>query len=254
MSSAGDGEPEPVSDKLSILIAYREDSRGQRTRLWRFIRARLEQRLPEAEIVVGSDDGEDPFWKTLAINRAAREATGSVFAIWDADTWVDEVHVRRAAALVAEQPDRWMRPWAVKLKLNEAATDHVVSLGKDWDGVIDHRAFGRPEHRNSYPYAPPMLLHRSAFEALGGMDERFRGWGSEDEAFCRALQVLVGRPITGQRGEALHLWHPRIGRTGKDLWQGQESDAANRELGMAYRRARTPEAMRELIAPALTEV
>jgi len=68
-----------------------------------------------------------------------------------------------------------------------------------------------------------------------------------DEAFARSLHVLVGRPITGQRGEALHLWHPRIGRTGKDLWEGQESDTANRELGNAYRRARTPEAMRALI-------
>ncbi len=234
---------------LSILVAFREDSRGQRTRLWDFIRARLEQWLPEAEIVVGTDDGEDPFHKTLAINRAAHEATGNVFAIWDSDTWTNPDNVRNLARTIIEDPTRWGRPWVVKLKLNEAATDHVLSLGESWDQTVDHKAFGRPEHRNTYPHAPPLLLHREAFETVHGMPEAFRGWSSEDEAFARTLHVLVGRPITGQRGEALHLWHPRIGRTGKDLWEGQESDAANRELGNAYRRARTPEAMRKLIEP-----
>lgn len=235
----------PASD-LSVLVAFR-DSGGPRTQVWELIRERFERMMPEVQVCVASDDGDEPFHKTLAINRAAKDATGDILAIWDADTWCDPEAIRAAAAHVRANPARWWRPWYVKLKLNEAATNHVLAAGASWDGEIEHKTFGRPESRNTYQYAPPMLLSREAFETVGGMDERFRGWGSEDLAFALALNKLVG---TGghEKGNALHLWHPRIGRSGADLWAGQDDAAENKALAQRYRAARTPEQMRELLA------
>src|SRR4029077_3598730 len=60
------------SANVSILVPFR-DADGQRTAAWNFVRRWLERVYPEAEIVVASDDGEDPFHKTLALNRAAKE-------------------------------------------------------------------------------------------------------------------------------------------------------------------------------------
>jgi hypothetical protein len=244
-------EPLPP-DQLSILVAFR-DADGTRTHLWEFIRAKLERELPEAEIIVASDDGEDPFHKTLAINRAARDATGDVLAIWDADTWVLPEKVREAASFVVEHPERWSRPWNTKLKLNEEATAHVLQLGETWDGTIDHKPFGKPENRNPFWAAPPLLLHRSAFDAVGGMDERFRGWGGEDVGFAHALNRLVGKPRVFS-SICIHLWHLRVERSGADLWPGQDDRTANAELLTRYVKANRPELMRELVSERTVSV
>lgn len=234
------------SPALSILVAFRGDA--WRTRVWDFLRGHLERAFPEAEIVVATDDGEDPFHKTLAINRAAERAKADVLAIWDADTWVPPENVRAGLAFVQQNPNRWSRPWERKRKLNEEATLHVLGLGEEWDGTVDHRPFGRPELPGT-PYwaAPPLLLHREAFEAVGGMDEVFRGWGQEDAAFAQALVRLVGRRHT-LPGFCFHLWHPRIGRTGADLWPGQRNARANWERYRLYQRSRTPDELRALLA------
>lgn len=228
----------------SILVAFR-DPDGSRTPAWDLIRAKLTAEV-DAEIVVATDDGTDPFHKTRALNRAAAQASGDVFLIWDADTWVDAALIAQAVDYVSEAPRRWCRPWNVKVKANEAATRHILELGAAWDGTLNHRGFGTPENTNTFQHAPPLVLTRQAFEAVDGFDERFRGWGQEDVAFSLSLRRIVGHQ-RALRGHAIHLWHPRIGRSGKDLWPGQESDAANLELIAAYKAARTAQAMQRLI-------
>lgn len=227
---------------LSVLVAFR-DVDGHRSAVWNLIRGMFERYLPAAEIVVGTDDGIDPFHKTLALNRAAAAATGDVFLLTDADTWVAAPRVLAAAAGIEAAPDVWWRPWQQKIKLAEAPTAKLLAEG--WDGTVPKGA--RVENRNAYWAAPPIMLHRRLWEAVGGMDERFRGWGYEDDAFGNCLRTLYGEP-TWISGDAVHLWHPRIGRSGRDLWPGQASADDNLRLASRYRLARTPEAMRRLIA------
>jgi len=239
-------ESRKVADaSFSILVAFR-DPDGTRGRLWDFVRARLEREFPEAEIIVGTDDGDDPFHKTRAINRAAEEASGSILGIFDADTVVDAKAVGQAIEYASEHPERWCRPWTTKLRLSEAATLEVLALGEAWDGMIDRKRFREMEGHTSFQHSPPLVLHRSAFDKVGGMDERFQGWGQEDLAFSLALRRLVGLQKTWA-GIAVHLWHPRIGRAGRDLWKGQDSEEANLALVAQYRKARSPSAMRALL-------
>lgn len=79
------------------------------------------------------------------------------------------------------------------------------------------------------------------------MDERFRGWGHEDVAFTCAAKVLYGMPAI-TKGFSYHLWHPRLGRSGRDRWSGQDSPYTNLELVRPYQAANTPEKMRAVIA------
>lgn len=233
---------------VSFLVAFR-DVDGTRTRLWDLIRDKLEASFPDAEIVVGTDDGVEPFHKTLALNRAAAASSGSVLAIWDADTWIDDRLVNDAIEQVAADPHVWCRPYRDKLKMNAAATDAVLAQGVAWDGTPP-LGFGKPEWRTTYRYAPPFVISRMLWDAVGGMCERFRGWGQEDEAFALAAERLFGQPrVPRAPATALHLFHERIGRSGNDRWGGQtpEHTLANRALLARYRQARTSKQMTALL-------
>ena len=53
------------------------------------------------------------------------------------------------------------------------------------------------------------VIRRAVFEALGGFDERFLGWGGEDDAMTHKLVSLVRNLKTMENQEAFHLWHER---------------------------------------------
>lgn len=228
--------------RASILVAFRGS--GHRLRVWDVIRTKLQNEI-DAEIVEASDDGIDPFHKTLAINRAAERARGDVFAIWDADTWIAPETVHESIAFVAEHPDKWARPYRTKIKVSEEATNWVLAQ-EAWDGIIDRKRFRDVEAVTPYQHAPPLVLSRTAFETVGGCDTRFRGWSSEDLAFSHALTRLVGVQRSFD-AVAWHLWHPRIGRSGHDLWEGQTDTDENVALAAQYRKAYSPAEMRRVI-------
>jgi hypothetical protein len=225
---------------ISVLVAFR-DAEGWRTRLWEAVRERLEVELPEAEVVVRSDDGTDPFNKCVALNRAARDATGDVFYILDADCYVPAAQVRGALEMLG---DGWVKPWHRKLKLGKDVTERLLSQGLE---SFDKRR-DRPEKVNTYFAAPPFLLAASTYWDVGGMDERYRGWGGEDSSFGRSLWKTGHGFASTVRGECLHLWHPIQGKEGRKSWPGQTEVLPNRHLDAEYNGARTEDQMREVIA------
>jgi hypothetical protein len=233
----------------SVLVAFRDSSDEQwRRRLWDFIRARLRVEHPDFEIIEGSDDGEDPFNKCQAINRAAAVASGEVFYILDCDTWVPPAHVFAALEGIRRDPGSWWRPYTVKVKLLKPATLAALEAGPEWRWNFDRRA--RHERVTNYWAAPPLLIPHALFEDVGGMDGN-PGWGQEDEIFGQKLKALHGE-LSGILGHAVHLWHPRIGQSGRDMWPGQESFGPNIALARQYQRAaRSEQTMRALIAERL---
>jgi len=226
---------------ISILVPYRAGD-VRRELLWRLIRARYETFMPQAEIVACDDDGGTPFSRAIALNRAAERASGEVFCLTDSDTWLDP------ANLDVDTSERWWRPWNVKVKLGPSATERILDLGARWDGTITEQDSRTAETRNTFWAAAPVVVPRAMFEAVGGFDPGFRGWGAEDEAFGLALRALFGQPRR-REGTAIHLYHPRLGRSGADLWEGQASRLENRLRANRYRAVgRSPERMRRLIA------
>ena len=123
-------------------------------------------------------------------------------------------------------------------------------LGPSWRGGLGawDRKADKPEHVNAFWCSPPLILSRGTFTDVGGMDERYRGWGGEDTAFGRALwKSGHGFPSNGSE-DCVHLWHPRLGEYGEDRWAGQETVLPNEHLDREYNRAHTRDDIRALIA------
>lgn len=53
------------------------------------------------------------------------------------------------------------------------------------------------------------VVRRDTYERLGGFDERFVGWGGEDDAMTVKLTRLVADPRVLANQAAFHLWHER---------------------------------------------
>ncbi|MDO9542837.1 MAG: glycosyltransferase [Kiritimatiellia bacterium] len=69
----------------------------------------------------------------------------------------------------------------------------------------------------SAPHKPKILgchfsLFREDAERVNGFDEKFVGWGLEDDDFARRLYKtgLKGKSVI-REARALHLWHPSVG-------------------------------------------
>jgi hypothetical protein len=230
--------------KLSLLVPFRDD--GTRGEITAWMLARWHARLPGAEIIVASDDGHDPFCKAMAVNRAAAQATGDVLGILDSDIWLRTKHMEEAVRAVASGKVPWLIPAKEVIRLTPAFTQRVLAMdpAADFPPVL-------PEdiERRSRAVGLLHLFPRAGFDRVGGMDERYRGWGGEDCAWTAALDTLWGKHATGGH-TLLHLWHPRArGVSGKPIWIGQTG--RNTDLNRSYRRARgNPRVMAALCAEA----
>lgn len=180
---------------VSVLIPWRTDH-GHRERLWTYLRP-LWQALPN-ELVTASDgraDGE-PFDYATAANRAASEAAGSIYVTWGADQLPDQAAINTAAETARTRG--WAGVFTRTAYWSPFDTERILAGANP--GPI------RPE--TVYDNATGILAVRAdAWNAIGGMDERFHGWGYEDAALRARLTSDYGHTPT-RPGTLRGLWHP----------------------------------------------
>ncbi len=260
--------PKPkVQRRISLLVPFKEDVPA-RSELWRWLRKYWAHELAgEVEIVVGHDassmNGRLPFSKTRAVNDAFRRSTGDVIVILDADTYLPGSVIRHAANRIRQARRSGVRLWFVPYRtiyrLTPEATDRVL----DSDPRDPYRFPSPPSaedvedttgsaHGHKFG-ALIMIMPREAFEAVGCMDPRFRGWGGEDVSFLRAVDTLWARH-KNLHGDVLHLWHPKLSIGHNEIvwktraWSGQAQPRANEWLAVQYDRATNkPRMMRKLV-------
>ena len=76
-------------EKVSIIIPFQTDH-GPREGAFKWIKRYYAAVMPEAELCVGTFDGE--INKSKAVNLAAKKATRDIFVIADADVVYDPKH------------------------------------------------------------------------------------------------------------------------------------------------------------------
>jgi hypothetical protein len=218
--------------KTVILVPRRADG-GRRDALWEFTWKHWE--VLGWPIVDGHHE-EGPFNASAARNAAARLAGEWDVAVFvDADTiMLDHEPVRRAVKLAA-QSGQFVRPYQRYWMTDENGAGSLMTTRQ-------RPASGVRLLRGTDAHGGVNVVPRRLWDALGGYDERFRGWGSEDAAFELAARVLGG--FQQLPGEVFHLWHP----ISADRSTGDPGFQANVALRRRYEAARRPSTMRALLA------
>jgi hypothetical protein len=230
---------------ISVLVPYTSTGEVWRDRAWDWVRSWLECYLPEAEIIVGTDKNK-PFSPARALNDAYSRAQGKYIMVLTSDAYVPVHLIRRCVDDMAQQPigrKRWFMPFTRRIEMTPEATEVVLAS--------DHMPSMDQPFEDSWSGLNGMclILPRTAWDKVGGMDERFVGWGGEDQSFIRAVDTLWG-PHKRLHGDALHFWHPRNGTGSKVLFEGQTGHQT--ELFDAYRRAyQRPEVMKKIVAEGM---
>lgn len=201
---------------LDVLIPWGGDIDDPwRTRAFWWVRNRYRTLLPEATIIVGTS-AQTPFNRSEARNNAFRASDADILLVADADTVVQPDAIRGAVRLIGNGAP-WVIPYreqAGYYSLSRNATTRILDLdpGSDIPEPSDPDDW---EHKHASPadplpsWAGLLVLPRKAWEAVGGYDEAFLGWGYEDVAFRAALDRRVGPHRRVQNSYALHLWHAR---------------------------------------------
>lgn len=212
-----------------VIVPYRADG-GHRDRLWQHLRRHYWSRLPYPVLIGEHTVG--PFNRSAAINRAAA-GRWDVAVIADSDTWVPPQQLA-AAIGAASQTGRLTAAFAAVVEIDSRCTEALL------DGAATTNTFGIERIRTSdlETQSSMLAVPRPLWDAIGGFDEAFAGWGGEDNAYWRAATILGGRPSRID-GYAYHLWHPTADKRGPGY-------AANLRRWRSYRQAVTVTQLRRV--------
>lgn len=193
---------------VSVLIPHRPDG-GERDNLYKFVVDWWSSTFPDWDVVIGRHDG-GKFNRGWALNEAARRASSDsvVFVVADGDIIPDPDTVRSAVSM-ALSTGKKVATFTHRADLSQLGTEAVMR----GDTAHSRSHFvGRSTTNVSSCFA----ISRESYEKVGGFDERFAGWGGEDNAFHATCDALVGAAVAVPRGSmksCMHLWHePYDGR------------------------------------------
>jgi hypothetical protein len=181
--------------KARIVVPRLADG-SERDRLWAYCRRHWEAELPALQIFEGHHEGDGFFNRSAAINRAA-EGEWDLAVILDSDTILDAEQVISGIEL-AEETGALVLPYKLRNMLSEVGTRAIIDghIGT-WEPWVTAR------ERNRVSCC--VIVPRALWDAVGGFDERFEGWGGEDEAFHAACGALGG--VRRLDGANWHLYH-----------------------------------------------
>lgn len=222
-----------------VLVPYRP-SPVTSAKTWRWVELSLS--LLGYEVITGDSPG--PWSRGRSINLAAQLAGDWDCAVLaDADTWHAAPTQIWSAIDRALEIDGAVVPWDVRWRLNAEASRRILS-GSSCDfslGDLDPEdGYAHNDSIKDYPLwrvGSTIVVSRKAWDAVGGFDDRFEGWGWEDCAHRMALETLSGG-LERVPGVIYHLWHEMDAR-------GNVDNAKRfRQYQQAYRK---PLKMRRLI-------
>jgi glycosyl transferase family 7 (putative galactosyltransferase) len=147
-----------------------------------------------------------PFNKSWGLNVGVRASKGSLLAFGDADVLCRGLP---AAVAAARSGAPVVRAFSKALDLDEGDSDILRSdLSCLGDPSFGAAAPDRAESGEIVPLCGALVLFQRQFLArLGGWDERFLGWGGEDDAMDIKVQRSGARGVKIKGSPGFHLAH-----------------------------------------------
>jgi GT2 family glycosyltransferase len=227
-----------MAARLSFLIPHRSDH-GPRDVVLLWNKLRLTKLFPDCDIIIGECDADKPFNRGQAINNAFKQSDSEFVVIVDGDTIFDEDTLLVGLEEIEFHP--WIIPYDRYFRLNEASTFWLLLENQDLELVEQELEILDAIYADhQLQYAPPvsgLLLLRSVdFKETGGFDERFSGWGGEDNAFVALANTYIG-PYYRTHGAVYHMHHPRKPDFSEPTWAAN-ANLMNKYLDAAENRER----------------
>lgn len=208
-----------MTERFSVVIPWRNTD-PHRKRLCDWVVDRWEAFYPFCEIVL-ADAGGEVFSRSKSRNAGVANCTNDVIVLADADTPPIRKYVDMGAEMAVDAP--WVVGYAERRYYNLTLDATELLLAAD-PNVTIIEPFGAAVEHKLTSWAGMIMVTRENFEAAGGYDERFTGWGWEDTAFQFTMTEKFGK-CERVPGFVVHLWHSRA-----DAFFNTPGELANRKL------------------------
>lgn len=144
------------------------------------------------------DSGHGQFSRGASLNQGVRETRADILILADACLLPSHDSVASALAL--------------------ASSEACVAL--PFETCHQTRPSGEMFEEGWLSVGGINIMRRDVFEAIGGFDERYVGWGWEDNDFGRRI-VKAGFELRRGTGKVIHQYHPRaqVSDANRQLWE-----------------------------------
>lgn len=194
---------------LSIIIPYRASSSSQRGIIFDWMIKRYKELFSESEIII-ADSGDLYFNRSKSRNVGASQAHEEFILIADADTMPYPDAVKTGLEMIeAGSPWLFLYDFESYYNADEESSRRILSLPPETNVLPSEITW---EHKIT-SLAGQILMRKKDFIMSGGYDERFEGWGYEDNAFQVAADVILGKHERVKDAWTIHLWHPYSHKT-----------------------------------------
>lgn len=222
-------------NQVSVIVPWQPGC-PYREASWKYIQQWFHHNAPDSWQIIEASHDSVPFNKAQAVRDGFKKSFGKVIVVHDSDSISDSLF--EAVDLVKNRY-QWAVPHTMVHRLTPEATIKVLE-GTDPTAVLDQT------HEKPYKGVIGggiVVLRRELFEKCPP-DNRFVGWGGEDEAWGYALQLVSNQPPARGKGRLIHLWHPPQERMTRMYGSLQSKQLIERYRTAARRRS----AMLQLIS------
>ncbi|WP_373601534.1 galactosyltransferase-related protein [Paraclostridium bifermentans] len=189
--------------EVSILVPHR-NGEFYRDRNWKYLKNIYNCLIPDAEICLG-DTSSIPYSKSEAVNNAFKKATREILVIMDSDILIDIESLNTAISIVDKY--KFILPYNKLVRLDEKSTEKILNkeLLNIEDIDISNNSIIKEESRM---VGGIYVTTKEVYKNIGGFDERFRGWGGEDDAVLSCVKYIYGK-YHRLDNILYHLYHTR---------------------------------------------
>lgn len=191
--------PRAAGDPPDVVIPWRDGGDPDRSAAYAYTLAYYQGLGLNVHVC---DDGKTtgPFNRHAAYNTGLTRASTDVICWIEADTLIPVDQLAVAAVLAAKGPGLVV-PFTERHELDAAQSAEVYDGANPWDYL------GAVVFPDGSSIGQAGVTSRATIAAIGGRwDDRYSGWGYDDNAAFRAFEEQAGR-ARWVKGKGVHLWH-----------------------------------------------